>query len=218
MKLHFLLASLVAAPALLWAQDPTLAPDDLNYSRGAFEKNHLIAQVDVAARTPYHYRYDRYAEVRRIVTDDGVEYAQPKGKSWRKSKDWGKTGAIIKGDKAAELDNQSEVAEVAFTEPETHDASQGGFVWRFIDKGQEGDIETYTYEQSREHPRPTGVYPRYTFVKYKNDTDGKLLLYRFTGQLRSGNDVIPIRIQYGLMVIMPANSIEIVEPGKPRKK
>lgn len=218
MKIPILLALLVAAPMLLHGQDPTLAPDDLKYSRGAFEKNHLIAQVDIATRTPLHYRYDRYAEVRRIVTDDGVEYAQPKGKSWRKSKDWGKTGAIIKGDKAAELDNQSDVAEVAFKEPETHDASQGGFVWQFIDKGQESDIETYTYEQSREHPRPNGVYPRYTFVKYKNDTDGNLLLYRFAGQLRSGNDVIPIRIQYGLMIIMPANSIKIVEPGKSGKK
>jgi hypothetical protein len=218
MKIALFLVPLVAAPRLICAQDPTLALDDLKYSREAFEKNHLIAQVDVATRTPLHYRYDRYAEVRRIVMDDGVEYAQPKGKSWRKSKDWGKTGAIIKGDKAAELDNKADVAEVAFSEPVTHDASQGGFVWQFIDKGQESDIETYTYEQSREHPRPNGVYPRYTFVKYKNDTDGKLLLYRFTGQLRSGNEVIPIRIQYGLMIIMPADSIKIVEPEKSRKK
>ena len=216
--LLLLLASLIAAPVMLWAQDPTLAPDDIEYSRGAYEKNHLIAQVDLAGRTPLHYRYDRYAEVRRIVTDDGIEYAQPKGKSWRKSKDWGKTGAIIKGDKAAELDNQADVAEVAFTKPETHDATQGGFVWRFIENGQESDIQTYTYEQSREHPRPSGVYPHYTFVKYKNDTDGKLLLYRFAGQLRSSDGVIPIHIQYGLMVIMPANSIKIVEPEKSKNK
>lgn len=222
MRFHLpILLGLLSAPAFLRAQDPALAPDNLKYSRAAFDKNHLIAQVNVVTQpgTVLHYRYDRYAEVRRIMNDDGSEYAQLKGKSWRKSKDWGKTGTIVKKDKAEELDNRCDVAEVALTEPETHDASQGGFVWKFIEKGEEGDIETYTYEQSREHPRPTGVYPRYTFVKYKNDTDGQLLLYRFAGQLRSGESVTPIRIQYGLMILLPKGTIiETVTPPPRRKK
>lgn len=222
MRFHLpILLCLIFAQALLRAQDPALAPDDLKYSREAFDKNHLIAQVNVATQPGafLHYRYDRYAEVRRIVNDDGSEYAQLKGKSWRKSKDWGKTGPIVKGDKAAELDNRADVAEVALMEPETRDASQGGFVWKFIEKGEEGDIETYTYEQSREHPRPNGIYPRYTFVKYKNDTDGKLLLYRFAGQLRTGDNVTPIRIQYGLMVLLPKGTIiETVTPPPKKKK
>ncbi len=54
-----------------------------------FDANHLIAQVNVLTGPDkrLHYRYDRYAEVRRIQRDDGAEYAQPKGKAWRKSKD-----------------------------------------------------------------------------------------------------------------------------------
>jgi len=212
---------LVSAAALLRGQDPNLAPDDIQYSREAYDKNHLIAQVNILSGPgqKVHYRYDRYSDVRRIQTDDGLEYAQPNGKPWRKSKDWGKTGAVIKGDKAGELDNQAEIAELPLAEPKDHDMTQGGPVWKFIEKTVENDIETFTYERSREKPRPGGVYPRFTFVKYKNDTDGKLLLYRFAGQLRNGNDVTPLQIQLGLMIIMPANTvIDVVPPPKKKAK
>jgi len=123
---------------------------------------------------------------------------------------------VIKGDKAAELNNQAAIAEVPLAEPEDRDKTQGGPVWKFIDKTQENDIETFTYERSREKPRPDGVYPRYTFIKYKNDTDGKLLLYRFAGQLRTGDDVTPLQIQFGLMIILPANTV--IEEVTPKKK
>ncbi|MDR3404105.1 MAG: hypothetical protein P4L99_16530 [Chthoniobacter sp.] len=44
-----------------------------------------------------------------------------------------------------------------------------------------------------------------------------MLLYRFVGQLRNGDDVTPLQIQLGLMIIMPANTvIEVVPP--PKKK
>ncbi|MEP6672171.1 MAG: hypothetical protein ABJF10_23615 [Chthoniobacter sp.] len=216
MKFHLpALLCLVSVPVLMRGQDPNLAPDDLKNSREAFDKNHLIAQVNVPGKQ-LHYRYDRYAEVRRIQTDEGMEFAQPKGKAWRKSKDWGKTGTVIKGDKAAQLDNQAAIAEVPLAEPEDRDKTQGGPVWKLIDKTQENDIETFTYERSREKPRPDGVYPRFTFIKYKSDTDGKLLLYRFAGQLRMGDDVTPLQIQFGLMILLPATTV--IEEVHPKKK
>jgi hypothetical protein len=211
---------LVSAPTLLRAQDPNLAPDDLKTSREAFDKNHLIAQVNILSGPgkQVHYRYDRYADVRRLQTDDGAEYAQLKGKPWRKSTDWGKTGTEIQGDKAAVLNSRAAIAEVPLTPFEDRDQSQGEPVWKFIEKTHEGDLETFTYERSREKPHPDGVYPRYTFIKYKHDTDGKLLLYRFAGQLRSGDKYTPVQIQLGLMILMPANTvIEVVPPPKKAK-
>ena len=101
----------------------------------------------------------------------------------------------------------------------THDQSQGGTVWRFIERTAKDDLEYFTYERSREHPNPDGVYPRFTFLKYKNDTDGHLLVEHFTGNLRDGEKLIPVEVKYSYMILLPSANVKIEKaPSTPRKK
>jgi len=211
---------LVFASQGVRGQDPNLAPDDLKYSREAYAANHLIARVAVAGQADgvLRYRYDRYADLKRITTNDGVAYAQPKGKPWLKSNDWGKTGSKVKEAEAGELEWQANIAEAVFVEPEHHDLSQGGTVWKFIEKTAENDVQLFTYERSREKPNPDGVYPRLTFAKFKNNTDGKLLLSRCTGNLRGDHGLIPFDIKYDLMIMLPADTVIEVAPTPKKKK
>ena len=169
-----LLAAVLLAPWPLRAQDPALVSADLAYTRGAIANDHLINQVSLRVGQSKYLRYhcDRYPDVVRITEEDGTEYARIKGKSWLRSKDWGETGARVKAAKARELDTEVTVTEAPLEKSVPRDPSQGGTVWRLVDTRKEADLVWFTYEESREKPRPDGVYPRYTFVKYKGDKDG----------------------------------------------
>ena len=57
--------------------------------------------------------------------------------------------------------------------------------------------------------KPDGVYPRYTFIKYQKDTDGKLLLEHFSAQVRSEDKLIPVEIKFDFMLILPEGSVTI---------
>ncbi len=210
------LAAILLLPPGLHSQDPNLAPDDLKYTKEAIEVNHLIARVSMRmAEDKYsRFRYDRYPDMKRVTGEDGVEYVQLKGKAWVKSKDWGKTGTPVKKDKADELEMFVSAAEIPMGPTTARDKSQGSTVWRFIEQTKENDVEFFTYEMSRETPKADGIYPKYTFIKYPKDEDGKLLLYRFAAQVRSGEKLIPIEIQYGLMIILPAGSVTIEDGTK----
>jgi len=212
------LAVFLILPLGLRAQDPNLAPDDLKFTQGVADANHLIAQVrlQVGENDFVRFRYDRYPELKQIKDENGFAYTQLKGKEWMKSDDWGKTGVPVKPGKAGDLDVFASMAESPLGQAVTHDNSQGKTVWKLVAKKKKVDFELYTYERSREKPKTNGVYPRYTFIKYKNDKDGQLLLEHFSAQMRSEGKLIPVEIEFGFMILMPPGSV-IIE-GVPSKK
>ena len=72
----------------------------LEESRKTFESNHLIAYVHLAhidgKGAPFEFRYDRYPEgIERVQKPDGAALAHQKGKKWKVSDDWGKTGEPV---------------------------------------------------------------------------------------------------------------------------
>jgi hypothetical protein len=88
------------------------------------------------------------------------------------------------------------VVESIFQKPVSHNQQQGGFVWKFIEDAKKMKCETFTFELTREHPNPDGCYPRFTFVKYEGDKDGKLLLGYYDAQLRNGDQMVPVTIEF----------------------
>ncbi len=212
-----LLAFAMTLPLGLRAQDPALAVEDLDFTRSVVAGNHLIALVEMRVDEDQYvrFRYDGYPDLRRIVTEDGLAYTQPKGGPWVKSNDWGKTGSAVEPTKARELDTFASVAESPLAPSVSQDCSQGQAVWKLVGQAARAGHELFTYERSRERPRPDGVYPRYTFLKYPDDPDGQLLLEHFSAQLRSGGKLIPVEIQFDFMFQLPAGSVIIEEV--PRK-
>ncbi len=88
------------------------------------------------------------------------------------------------------------VPDTPFATPRIRDEKQGGIVWKFIERTKGKGVEYFTYERTREHPHPDGVYPRCTFAKQPNDTDGKLLLAEQRSQMRQEDKLIPAVITY----------------------
>jgi hypothetical protein len=208
----FLLAALVVvfSAGLARAQDPKMAPDDLKTTRQVIDKQHLIVfcSLEVESDEYVKFRYDHYPDMERFTLEDGV-YARTKGKRWLKSNDWGKTGRPAKKEIVDELATFIGIVNMPFNEPKSNDASQGAFVWKSVDQSKGDGYESFTYEQTREKPHPDGVYPRYTFIKYKNDVDGGLLLTDAKAQLRQGEKLIPVELNYQYMILLPAGSVKI---------
>lgn len=201
-------------------QNPKLAPSDIKNFKAMTDKGHLVAQVELQTgeQSFFHYRYDRYPAVERIIEEDGAVFARPKGKAWLKSDDWGKTGDAAGEEKSAQLDNFAEIVNAAFQEPAFHDMSQGGTVWRFVGKDEEEGYVAYAYERSREKPHPNGVYPRFTFIKRDGDKDGRLLLTMVTGQLvmGDGGKLVPytISFDYSPEGVAQSQPEELLPPAK----
>ena len=208
------------ASSVLRAQNPEVAPADLNFSRAAFTHNHLVVRVELRVeRNKYvHYQYDRYPDLVRIKMDDGVTYAKPKAKAWLKSEDWGETGTKAEAGKVLELDADAKMAELPLQESKSLDPTQGGTVWKLVSRTKKEINEYFTYEKSRERPRAGGVYSRYTFVKFKGDSDGKLLLSHYSGQLRADARLIPMEAQFDLLIQLPPGSVKFERAPDPRKK
>ncbi|WP_395753192.1 hypothetical protein [Prosthecobacter sp.] len=207
----------------LHGQDPKLAPDNLEFTRSVAENNHLIADVSMQVEEDQfvRFRYDRYPDVKQITTEDGTAYAQRKGKGWLKSADWGKTGEPVKPDWEDRMEMLSQVAESPLGKSTPRDNSQGKTVWKLVSQKKEDGFERFTFEQTRENPRPNGVYPRYTFLKGKKDKEGELLLEHFSAQMRSGEKLIPVEIHLGIMIVLPEGSVKIERvdvPGKSEKQ
>jgi len=192
------------------AQEPGLVSENIKFTKSVIEneKNHLIVFVDMESEPKHwvHYRYDHYTDVERIIDNDGASYARPKGKEWLKSGDWGETGAPVDKDKEHELQTLSEIPFLPFQEFENHDKGQGAGVWKFVKNREEKDVKFFVFEYSREKPNPGGYYPHYTFVKYKHDTDGSLLLTKCECNLRDGDRLIPLTIDYQYMFRLPADT------------
>ena len=84
----------------------------------------------------------------------------------------------------AALNTYANIIGTLFVTPTSNDPAQGEHVWKFIAQTQskDGTNTYYTYELTREHPHPNGVYPRYTFMKAAGDVDGQLFLSRVHGK------------------------------------
>ena len=205
-----LLTAGLLAPSTLSAQNPGLAPADLKFTRAAFTHNHLVARVELQVEKNKYvrYQYDRYPDLVRINLDGGATYAKPKAKAWLKSNDWGETGTGVNADKAAELDANAKIAELPLQEGEGLDKTQGGTVWKLANRTKRETSEYFTYEKSRERPRIDGYYPRYTFVKFKDAADGKLLRSHYSGQLRACSRLVPIEARYDLLIQLPPGSVK----------
>ena len=182
------------------AQDPSLAEDDLGYFQKQFADGHLIAQAQLQTgpNSLTRYRYDRFPGVQRLVLDDGSVYMN-RGDSWVQSGDWSAGGGPQPDTKNGnKLDEYAAIVMLPFQEPIHNDPKQGKTVWKLADHQEKDGYETFTYEETREHPHKGGVYPQFTFVKRTGDQDGYLALQWFTGQIRSGDQLVPVRVRYDL--------------------
>jgi len=181
-----LLSFIVGSSEAARAQNPQLAESDLFFSSAM---PHLVAKVRLEQENaePISYQFDYYTKTgwARIRLSDGTEYVRKPPAAWQKSSDWGETGTAISPDKEGELETFASVIRATFAKPENHDATQGASVWKFIREENVGDRRFYTYELSREKPKPEALYPRFIFLKTGEDTDGSLLLMQTELNLRS---------------------------------
>ncbi len=206
------------------AQSPSLALSDINFSNHCY---HLVAKVELGSpdsKIQSSYQYDRYqrdvgsnyAGVR--IRLDKKEYAKKSGGSWKESSDWGDTGTAVDSQLADQLDSFAQIVEMTFAKRTSHDPSQGGFVWKAINTEAQTKYTLYQMELSREHPRPEGVYPRYTFIKYPDDVDGKLLLVEVESNIRSDTlGLFPVVIHFDYCFPLPAGT-KVTFPTHPGVK
>jgi hypothetical protein len=209
-----MLACLFCFPIAIAAQNPQLAQEDIQYTKELMAPNHLIAHVELEMEKHKYvrYRYDRYPDVKQITIASGPSFAEPKEKPWMESKDWGKTGTEVSQSKAAELNRYVNIAELPFMPTEQHDSSQGAVVWKLIKHVPEKDYQFYTYEESREKPRSNAFYPRFRFIKYKDDSDGHLVLEHFSGNLIADDRLLPVEIGYESLILLPSDTLIKVVP------
>ena len=224
MSKRCLFAFWICSSPVIVAQNPQLAPEDIRYTGELMAQNHLIAHVelDMGKQKYVRYQYDRYPDVKRITIQNGSSFAERKGESWIESEDWGKTGTAVDQSKAADLTRYVTIAELPFAPTEQHDQSQGAVVWKLIKHVPGKEYQFYTYEESRERPRPGRLYPRFTFIKYNDDPDGHLVLEHFSGNLIKNDELLPVEIGYESLILLPENTaIKIVPstgPHRPQTK
>jgi hypothetical protein len=208
-----LLAFLLVSPAFLRAQDASLSEANLTFSRGVVEHHHFRAHVELKPPQgeKVGFVYDHYPQegpfhgAERLKVEEGV-FARHAGGTWLKSDDWAATGKPPDTALAAELNTYATIANIALQKPQNLDQSQGRNVWKFVGKTSSNGVDYYTYERSREHPHPDGIYPRFTFMKAVHDVDGKLFCVQATGQLRSGTDRVPFVINLVYLYPIPAGT------------
>jgi hypothetical protein len=201
-------------------QEPSLAPDNIEFTKKIVAKFHYVAWVDVEweENKVTHYQYDHYPGKERLKTAEGV-FVRLDDKGWGKSDDWGETGTPVEPGLADQLDMDVKIVQVQFAPHTDKDASQGGPVWKSIEKTNDKTFIYYTYERSREHPNLDGVYPRFTFMKAEGDIDGQLFLCKSTGQLRSGDRSIPFTVKLDYLVpIAPGTKVEVFDKVTGKKK
>ncbi len=183
----------------------------LQNTRAVIAKHHLISLVTIEpldGENSTEFRYDRYPDVERLQMKEGT-YARRKGKSWKKSNDYGETGTKAKAQKAAQLD-----ALVSFVDAPLNntvvskDASQGGTVVHLLRREPRENNERLFYELRRE--KSTGMmYPQFVFDKTKSEPDSDALLVGYAGLMYSGDDKVKVNINYSYMFLVD------LQPAKP---
>lgn len=192
---RFIIIFLPVVP--LRAQEPTLASDNLKFTKSVIEKSQLTANVSLrTGQSEYlRYRFDRSPDLERITLPDFIA-VKPKGKGWVKSDDWGKIGDPVDSKMLTHLTSLASIVDSPFQTPVSHDQQQGDFVWKFIERTKKQDCELFTLELTREHPHSDGYYPRFTFIKHAVDRDGNLLLGYYDAQMRIGDQMVPATIDF----------------------
>ncbi len=227
--MRFVLLFLAWSPWIsltLPAQEPSLAPSNLAFTLKVLSKYHGVAWVtlELQANQYTHFQYDDYpdkdpkAETERIKADEGVFFRRGNG-HWTDSKNGDSTDKPVSDDLNQKLNMFVDVVGTLFAKTMNLDATQGATVWKFIEQSKDKTFTYFTYEKSREHPNPGGAYPRFTFKKAKNDTDGQLFLSRMTAQLRSGEKRIPVTIELDYLVPLAAGTkVEVFDQVTGKKK
>src|SRR5262245_58856956 len=102
-------AVLVSSTSVLHCQDAKTGVEDMQYSRDAYSKIHLVAITKLEFEMPpaAEFKYDRYPNggPERIQSGEGVDFARKDGKTWLKSEDWGETGEPVDAQTAKRLNN-----------------------------------------------------------------------------------------------------------------
>ena len=193
--------------------DSSNVPADLKFTQSIGTQFHLVAWVTMQPHDnpTEEFQYDRYPSkgphsgVERVKRSEGV-FARPSGKEWMRSDDWGVTGSAVDESLKAVLDTDVNVV-ASLLQPPTHkDSAQGGTVWRYVGSAPHGSAMDYTFEESREHPKPDVIYPKYTFLKAQGDTDGRLFLCGVTANLRDDAGIIPISVRMTYLVPVAAGT------------
>jgi hypothetical protein len=213
-------------PALLLATLSILAADQsdprfekwLNESKQTFATNHLIAHVRLAhidqKGPPFEFRYDRYPEgIERVQKPDGTALAHQKGKKWKVSDDWGKTGEEVDPDVAKQTEGMIAYVNIPLSNKhESRDKSQGADVVRLIDRRTTKDgNEEIIFEAGREHQNPDANYPKFTFFHFKPVSADAVYLSEFSGpvyDVGGGKVQVDVRYQYTIEAQVNGMNVE----------
>ena len=144
---------LVIGQVPIRAQDPSLAPANLDFSSGIFQNYHYAAWVSLGTKGSHftHYQYDHYPDqdpnqgAERIKADDGV-FARRNNGNWMKSDDWAETGTPVAPDLADELNFYVNVIRASLAKPEGQrpQARQSGLEIHRENQRQELHVTTPT--------------------------------------------------------------------------
>jgi len=183
----FKIALLVAVllPDALMGQDQSRAPDDLDYTKSYIEENGVACDVRLSGESlpEFAYQYERRPHIEKLILPKQIFERRDDG-IWLKTDDWGKLGEPVDRSETSQLDQYESIPNHAFqVAAKPNDMSQGGTVWRFVDKQEEKNVHYFRYERTRERPRPDGIYPQFTFISWDESEDGQLLLTHFEAPL-----------------------------------
>jgi len=180
----------------LLAQDQSLAPQNIEFTKSIIDKYGFTADVTfhTDGTSQLIYKYEKSPEMERLTVANQI-FVRQIGKSWGKSNDQGKS--VGPADSETQLNTYALIANSAFDRPVNHDKKQGETVWKFTRKEDGKNFHLFTYERTREHPTPNGFYPRFTFIKYPDDEDGKLLLVSSEANLRDdAGKLFPVEMHF----------------------
>lgn len=224
MKLTPAISILITATSSLLAADQSDPRFEkwLEQSRKVFETHHLIAYVRLAhidkKGPPFEFRYDRYPEgIERVQKPDGAALAHQKDKKWKVSDDWGETGDEVDPDVAKQTKGMIAYVDIPLSNKhENRDKSQGGDVVRVIDQRttKEGN-EEIVFETGREHPKPGGNYPKFTFFRFKGSAPDDVTLSAYSGPVYDtggGKVQVDVRYEYMISVKMDETNTKVITP------
>jgi tetratricopeptide (TPR) repeat protein len=185
-------------------ENTEVAADNLKYSRDFYSKVHFvaIAKLDFGAGGAAEFKYDRYPNggPERVQAGDNGEFARKDGKTWLKSNDWGETGKPVDAQTAKRLNNWVGLIDSRLNgEPASKDPSEGATVMKFIGKEDQGELEEFVFEESKEKPKAKS-YPHISFGRFKNAQDQHVLLSEFSGPMQLGAREAKVKISFSHLV------------------
>ena len=194
------------------AQSPSMVPENLKFTQEISQKFHIVARVTLTDPdgTDEKFQYDLYPindqdpGMERIKRSEGV-FVRSFGGHWLRS-DGDAKGNSLDKHMVAVLDTDVNVVTASFGPGTNRDKTQGGTIWRYVGATPRGSITEYSFEESREHPKPDVFYPRYIFMKAPGDTDGRLFLCGVTANLRDDKSIIPLSMHMSYLVPVPAGT------------